>query len=142
MGPIWQLLKSRQNDENWNPSLRGGLRSVLANRQYPQVRAFAAGWATHNKCFFCFHQLADLGARTVRRTSSKGKTRQNDQAKQDKIRYKVEATAEQIAEAPVGNLGHRIWKCQAEYMVKLRERWAAPADLATTMQCDTEGHPA
>ena len=27
-------------------------------------------------------------------------------------------------------------------MVKLRKRWAAPADLATTMQCDTEGHPA
>jgi len=105
----------------------------LAGRQYPQARVFAAGWASHNKCLFCLHKLVDLGARTVRRTRVRGKTRQNDQKKQDKIRYKVEATADQIAEAPVGNLGHRIWKCQAEYMAELRKKRAAPADLATTI---------
>ena len=76
------------------------------------------------------HKLADLGARTERRTRIKGKTMQRDKANQDKTRYKVEATAEQIVEAPVSNLGHRIWKCQAEYMAKLRERWAAPCDRA------------
>ena len=50
MAPIWQLLRSKQNDEEWNATLRGGLRSVLANRQYPQVRVMAAGWAVHDRC--------------------------------------------------------------------------------------------
>lgn len=142
MEPITKLLKSKDNNEEWNPALRGSLKSAMAGRRYPQARVFVAGWASHHKCLFCLHKLVDLGARTVRRTRIRGKTRQSDQEKQDKIRHKVEAIAEQIAEAPVGNLGHRIWKCQAEYMTKLRKRWAAPADLATTMQCDTEGHPA
>ena len=41
MEPIWQLLNSRQNDDEWNPMLRGSLRSALANRQYPQSRVKA-----------------------------------------------------------------------------------------------------
>ena len=142
MEPITKLLKSKDTYEEWNPALRGSLNSAIAGRQYPQARVFVAGWATHNKCLFCLHQLADLGARTVRRTRIRGKTRQSDQKKQDKIRYKVEATAEQIVQAPVGNLSHRIWKCQAGYMVKLRKRWATPEDLDTTRQCEIEGHPA
>ena len=140
--PIKKLLRSEDNNEDWNPALRGSFKSAIAGRQYPQARVFAAGWATHNKCFFCLHKLADIGARTERRTRIKAKTKQRDKANQDKMRYKVEATAEQIVEAPVGNLGHRIWKFQAEYMVKLRGKWPAPGDLVTTSQCDTEGHPA
>ena len=43
MEPITKLLKSRANSEDWNPALRGALRSAIAGRQYPQARVFAAG---------------------------------------------------------------------------------------------------
>ena len=62
--------------------------------------------------------------------------------RQDKVRHKVEATAEQVAAAPVGNLGHRIWRCQSEWMTGLRKKWASPDDVATANQCNVEGHPA
>ena len=42
MQPIWSLLKSKRDDLEWNPTLRGGLSSTLAGRQFPQVRCFAA----------------------------------------------------------------------------------------------------
>ena len=35
MEPIWQLLRSKQNDDERNPVLRGSFRSALANMQYP-----------------------------------------------------------------------------------------------------------
>ena len=57
MEPITKLLKSRANNENWNAALRGSFRSVIAWRQYPQARVFAAGWAVHNKCLLCLHKL-------------------------------------------------------------------------------------
>ena len=39
-----------------------------------------------------------------------GKTKQEEVARRSKVRHKVVATAEQIAQAPVGNLMHRLWK--------------------------------
>ena len=57
------------------------------------------------------------------------------------MQHKVEATAEQVAAPTVGNLGHRIWRCQAEWMSKLRSKWASPLDLAVVQQCSVEGHP-
>ena len=142
MEPITKLLKSKANNEDWNPALRGSLRSAMAGRQYPQARVFAAGWAVHNKCLFCLHKLANLGSKASRRTRITGKTRQQEATRVDKVRHKVEATTEQIAAAPVGSLGHRIWKRQSEWMSKLRNKWANPKDVTTTMQCNTEGHPA
>ena len=62
MEPITKLLKSKSNNEDCNPALRGSLRSAIAGRQYPQARVFAAGWSVHNKCLFCLHQLAIDGA--------------------------------------------------------------------------------
>ena len=59
MEPIWKLLRSRQNDEEWNPLLRGSLRSALANRQYPQCRVKAAGWSSHDKCLFCLNSAIE-----------------------------------------------------------------------------------
>ena len=76
----------------------------------------------------------------ARRTKIRGKTKSGDNKKVDKVRYKVEATAEQIKETPVGNLGHRIWRCTSEHMSKLRERWASPSDLVTTSRCEVDGH--
>ena len=57
MEPVYGLLKSNRNDAGWNPVLRGCLRSVVAGRQYPQVRVKAAGWAKHDKCLFCLHDI-------------------------------------------------------------------------------------
>ena len=142
MEPINKLLKSRANNEDWNPALRGSLRSAVAGRQYPQARVFAAGWAEHNKCLFCLHQLAGAGAATVRRTRIHGKTSQEEVTTRRKIRHNVETTVEQIAHAPVGNLVHRIWKCPSEWMSKLRSRWAQSGSVATSQQCSVEGHPA
>ena len=36
MEPIAKLLKSKANNEEWNPALRGSLRSAIAGRQYPR----------------------------------------------------------------------------------------------------------
>ena len=162
MEPIAKLLKSKANSEDWNPALRGALRSAIAGRQYPQARVYAAGWADHNKCLFCLHKLAGLGSQRSRRVRLRCKTSSNtaapappsvhpdgwsqdaevgDATRQSKIQHKVEATTEQVAAAPVGNLGHRIWRCQADWMSKLRSKWATPADCAVTLQCNTDGHP-
>lgn len=58
------------------------------------------------------------------------------------MRHKVVATAEQIAQAPVGNLMHRLWKCPSAGMRGLRDKWAPPDSVTTTLQCNVEGHPA
>ena len=142
MEPITKLLKSKSNNEDWNPALRGSLRSAIAGRQYPQARVFAAGWADHGKCLFCLHKLASVGARTARRTRINGKTKQLEASVRNKARYKVEATTEMITEAPVGSLGHRIWKCQSDWMTTQRKKWAPDRDVATVEQCDVGGHPA
>ena len=42
----------------------------------------------------------------------------------------------------MGNLGHRIWRCQSEWMARLRAKWASPNDVAVANQCSVEGHPA
>lgn len=53
--PIYKLLNAKTNNEHWNPMLAGALQSVLANRQYTQLRCFQAGWARHPKCLSCVH---------------------------------------------------------------------------------------
>ena len=93
MEPITKLLKSKANDEEWNPALRGSLRSAIAGRQYPQARVFAAGWAEHNKCLFCLHNVTGASATAARRTRINGKTKQEEVTKRSKVRHKVEATA-------------------------------------------------
>ena len=35
------------------PCLYGGLKSVVAGRQFPQQRCHKAGWTKHGKCMFC-----------------------------------------------------------------------------------------
>ena len=140
MEPITKLLKSKANNEDWNPVLMGSLRSAIAGRQYPQARVFAAGWADHNKRLFCLHKIAGAGVATARRTRIQGKTSQEEVTRRSKVRHKVEATAEQIAQAPVGNLVHRIWKCPSEWMSKLRSKWAQPGSVATSQHCSVEGH--
>lgn len=68
MQPIWSLLKSKQNDERWNPRLRGYLKSVVSNRQWTQVRLKLAGKAEHDRCLFCLQAKIDA----VRQLSRNG----------------------------------------------------------------------
>ena len=59
MQPIWSLMQSTREDLEWNSTLRGGLGSALAGRQFPQTRCFAAGWTTHNKCTACLQTIVE-----------------------------------------------------------------------------------
>ena len=59
MQPIWSLSKPRMNTDEWNPTLRGGLGSTLAGRQWTQARVMAAGWASHNNCLACLQTIAE-----------------------------------------------------------------------------------
>ena len=50
--PIFKLLNARPS-EQWGPKEQGALRSVVANRQWPQVRLHQAGKATSRNCRLC-----------------------------------------------------------------------------------------
>ena len=132
MAPIWQLLKSSRNDEKWNPKLRGGLRSLLAYRQFPQSRVFAAGWSEHNRCILCLHGIVqrDTGGRAPTGTGSVDVPAANaaldgsePNDKDDLRRKPVVANADQIERAPVGNLQYRSWKCGHNARAEARGKW-------------------
>ena len=53
--PLLKLINSKRNNLGWNPALRGALKSVVANRQYTQLRCYQVGWVKHPKCIFCLH---------------------------------------------------------------------------------------
>ena len=59
MEPLWQLINSKVNNEQWNPDFRGCLKSAFAGRQYPQTRVMAAGWSDHNRCVSCLSTIVD-----------------------------------------------------------------------------------
>ena len=62
MEPIWQLLNTKQNDEQWNNAHKGALRSALAGRQFTQLRVKQCGWSTHERCLFCLWRLVKRDA--------------------------------------------------------------------------------
>eukprot|EP00973_Karenia_brevis_P016117 2203581-Karenia_brevis.AAC.1 len=111
MSPVWSLLNSTQNDEEWNAPLRGALRSVLAGRQWPQQRCFAAGWTSHNRCLFCLRDVmvhdGDMAA--------------------DAWDPDASPSSEQLQRTPVGNMFHRNWLCPTLQPLRICK---APAGLA------------
>lgn len=119
MQPIWSLIKSTQNDSEWNPTLKSGLTSTLAGRQFPQVRCFAAGWAVHSKRLACLHDI-------VAKDESEQQRASRDRKKDDLVQ--AAATAAQIAEAPVGDLFHRAWSCKR--LDPTRDKFASGEDRA------------
>ena len=60
MQPIWSLLQSRQNDAEWDPNLRGYLKSCMAGRQWPQTRLKAENLSTLSACAFCLHDKIEM----------------------------------------------------------------------------------
>ena len=63
-------------------------------------------------------------------------------AKPSLQRTSVVATQAQIDKAPIGNLHHRGWACQAEPLAAARRKWAPEKDVATVTACDVQGNPA
>ena len=53
MRPIFRLLDSRFRHDQWGPQERAGLRSLVAGRQWPQIRLAAAGYTDSHACYFC-----------------------------------------------------------------------------------------
>ena len=88
--PIYKLLNSKKNDSEWNATLMGMLRSIVANRQFPQSRCYQAAWVQHPKCIFCLHAevsgqklVATLGSgQASEEGGSDGQSRQQQQQQQ------------------------------------------------------------
>ena len=99
MEPMWQLINSKVNNEQWNPDFRGCLKSAFAGRQYPQTRVMAAGWSDHNRCITCLSTIVD---------TEDTNTDATDKMKRS-MRDPVVASPQQILKAPVGNSNHIIW---------------------------------
>ena len=57
MQPIWDLLRSTQNDNECNSNLRSYLKSANAARPWPQTRLKAANLSIHSACAFCPPQM-------------------------------------------------------------------------------------
>ena len=94
MEPIWQLLKPKTKDEDWFAAHKGCLRSVMANRQYPQTRVKKCGWSSHDRCLLCLSEIVDAesGGRDKRPMT---------------VKDAVVATPEQLCKAPKDDLIHR-----------------------------------
>ena len=103
MGPIWKLLRSRENSSSWNPGLRGALRSAIANRQWPQERCFKAGFVAHPKCIFCVYAATDPAPVAWGPAGIPPPTAEPTQL--------PPPTQADIEAAPVGTRQHRIWQC-------------------------------
>jgi ribonuclease HI len=95
MAPIWKLLRSKMQTDEWNAGHRSALRSAIANRQWTQARCFAARFVIHGKCLLCLDDI--IKQRLPHLT--------------DDERSIIEPTTEDIAAAPVGNLFHRLTSC-------------------------------
>ena len=126
MQPIWTLLKSRREDLEWNASLRSGLASLLAGRQFPQTRCFAAGWVTHNKCTACLQAIVEQTETGCQRQARI----EILEAGGKHAKLIVTATQRQIDSAPVGNLHHRAWACK--HLEPDRSKHASSSDKART----------
>ena len=111
MEPVWQLLRSKQNDDQWNPLLRCCLRSALANRQYPQCRVRAAGWSLHDRCLFCLNEAIEGALSCCEREERRRKIEEEGKAKSCRRNLLLEANPEILANTPKGTIGHRIYVC-------------------------------
>ncbi len=102
--PIFRLLDPRADGgEDWGPRERAGLRSALANHQWPQARLFRAGLASTRECQLCL---------AVARTAHAAAGEAVDTLDLEQI--------------PSGTLAHRIWSCG---VTEPQRRRLAPPEL-------------
>ena len=158
MEPIWQLLRTKTKKVGWSAAHKDCLRSIIPNRQYPQTRVKSCGWSTHDRSLFCLSDLVDSEAQGDSTTqqqqqqedrqthqqgddpgSSASPPLQQLQAKSRTFEDVVEATPDQIARAPKGDLLHRHWKCLRTDA--LRKQHAREADIRAANLRERGGHP-
>ena len=108
------------------PKLKGVLMSVVSARQFTQARVFAAGWSDHNRCLACLQRIAlseeSEGERELR-------IKREEQSRKTGI-FRVQATEQQLAKAPVGNDFHRVWACPTSKPSRILH--ASPQDRGRT----------
>ena len=95
MAPIWKLLRSKLQNDEWHAGHRAALKSAIANRQWTQSRCCSAKLVCHGKCLLC---LDDVLKRRLPHLT-------------DQERELIEPTEEDIAATPIGNLFHRLTAC-------------------------------
>ena len=82
--PLFKLLDAhRVLNDAWGPQQRAGLRSAVANRQWPQARLWRAGLVSSSQCQLC------LRSRPATAT--------------------IEGTVGDTSDVPDGTLHHRLW---------------------------------
>ena len=102
--PVLTLLRPRSESASWSADFRAALRSAVLDRQWPQARCFAAGFASHNRCCLC------LAAAMTQHGASGADDLPPD-----------------VLEAvPVGSLMHRVCSCPAHREDRARH---APDDI-------------
>ena len=144
--PIWQLLKAKRTeagDSTWGEAEKGALRSLVTNRQYPQVRCKAAGWTTHDKCIACVHRISiELGCQcNLEDAAGVNGPATGRMSKLDApAAISAAATAEVLSKAPIGPPHHRAWICKTLDGPRLKE--AQPQDIGRTKDGWGTGDPA
>ena len=126
MEPIWQLLKLKTSDKDWNAAHKGCLKSVMANKQYPQTRVKKCGWSLHDRCLLCLRGIVDA------ESGGRGKLPRT-------VKDAVVATPEQLCKAPKGDLIHRNWACK--HTEALRKLHARESDVRMANEVEVRGHP-
>ena len=64
--PLWAALRHK-NASTWTSAHQASLKAAFADRQWPQDRGWAAGWAQHDRCILCVESAAT--ARVIRQRS-------------------------------------------------------------------------
>ena len=82
----------------------------MANRQWPQVRCFKAGFVAHNKCWVC-------AAKFYRSIGG------NEWVNDEQVLAWLDSEEPGNYDLPVGSLEHRVWQCPA--FTKEREEFGS-----------------
>ena len=78
--------------------IQSGLRSAVANRQWPQLRCHKAGYTPHNRCWLCAAEFFK-------------KMEGNSSCTDEQIVEWLESEAPGNFDLPVGSIDHRLWQC-------------------------------
>lgn len=126
MEPVWRVLNDKSSKRSLTAQQNGSLKSALAGRQHPQAIVKSSGRSHHDKCIFCLHKIVE-GENPYRGTEART------------ARVNVEASDEQLATAPTGDLNHRLWA--GDCLGLLRKENAHVDDLQVIRHCNVKGHP-
>ena len=138
---IYRLLDPRRctGDDDWGPRERAGLRSAVANRQWPQARLCSAGVAESPECQLCLkaHLLRHIGGAPPRSLSGRRDLNMPSASSvlvAPPIVAVVMATANSM---PSVTLVHRVWDCATTE--QHRRRLVSPLLMQAYQRASTAG---